>query len=156
MTNIKKLTTLECAYIAGFLDGDGCINAQLVRREDYVLKFQIRYTITFFQKKKRRWLLLGFQKQMSCGTFRTRSDDMCELAIVGSQAVKELLTQCLPYIKGKKRQARLLLFLINKSSPHQSKEEFLRLCRIVDHFAFLNDSKGRTITSQVVKERLSS
>lgn len=93
---------------------------------------------------------------MSCGTFRTRSDDMCELAIVGSQAVKELLTQCLPYIKGKKRQARLLLFLINKSSPHQSKEEFLRLCRIVDHFAFLNDSKGRTITSQVVKERLSS
>lgn len=62
MTNIKKLTTLECAYIAGFLDGDGCINAQLVRREDYVLKFQIRYTITFFQKKKASLVIIRISK----------------------------------------------------------------------------------------------
>ena len=40
-------------YVAGFSDGDGSINAQIVPRADYSLKFQIRFTITFFQKTSR-------------------------------------------------------------------------------------------------------
>ena len=51
-----KYDTIEQkAYIAGFLDGDGCINAQIVKRPDYKLQFQIRVTLTFFQKTKRHW-----------------------------------------------------------------------------------------------------
>ena len=43
-TSLQKLRRLtpKKAYIAGFLDGDGSINAQIVQRNDYVLKFQIR------------------------------------------------------------------------------------------------------------------
>ena len=42
---LKLLTVIERAYLAGFLDGDGCLNAQIVRRVDYRLKFQILITI---------------------------------------------------------------------------------------------------------------
>ena len=40
-------------FIIDFLDGDGSIYAQIVRRSDYRLKFQIRVCIAFFQKTKR-------------------------------------------------------------------------------------------------------
>ena len=50
---LKRLTYIERSYIAGFLDGDGSIYAQIVRRSDYRLKFQIRVCIAFFKKTKR-------------------------------------------------------------------------------------------------------
>lgn len=41
------------SYLAGFIDGDGCILAQIVRREEYKRKFQIRVTVAMYQKTKR-------------------------------------------------------------------------------------------------------
>ena len=53
LRKLKRLSPVELSYIAGFLDGDGSIYAQIVRRSDYRLKFQIRVCIAFFQKTKR-------------------------------------------------------------------------------------------------------
>ncbi len=41
------------AYIAGFLDGDGCVLAQIVSGKQYKHKFTVRVSVTFFQKAKR-------------------------------------------------------------------------------------------------------
>jgi hypothetical protein len=41
------------SYIAGFLDGDGCVLAQIVRGSTYKYKHTIRVSITFYQKKSR-------------------------------------------------------------------------------------------------------
>ena len=41
---------VELAYIAGFLDGDGCIMLQLVPRKGYVLGYQIRASIVFLSE----------------------------------------------------------------------------------------------------------
>nr|YP_009104761.1 putative LAGLIDADG homing endonuclease [Symbiochloris handae]AIT93381.1 putative LAGLIDADG homing endonuclease [Symbiochloris handae] len=147
-------TIADCAYIAGFLDGDGCINAQIVARNDYRLKYQIRLSVTFFQRSKRKWLLLWLKKKIGSGTLRERSDGMCEYAIFGPQGVKSLLIKLSPFLKGKRRQAMLTLGIIERLSRKQSKEDFLRLCRVADKFGLLNDSKRRTITSQVVEKTL--
>lgn len=53
MKTITIHDSIKLHYIAGFFDGDGCINVQIVRRVDYKLKFQIRFSVTFFQKTKR-------------------------------------------------------------------------------------------------------
>ena len=45
------------AYIAGFLDGDGSIFLQLIRRKDYVFGFQIRASLVFYQKKSQKKIL---------------------------------------------------------------------------------------------------
>ena len=45
LRKLKRLSPIELS-IAGFLDGDGSIYAQIVKRYDYRLKFQIRVSIT--------------------------------------------------------------------------------------------------------------
>ena len=106
MTHLKNE---QKAYIAGFLDGDGCINAQIVKRPDYKLHFQIRVTLTFFQKTKRHWILLQLQKLLKLSTIRKRNDGMSEYAIVGKDSVKKCLHLLYPYIKLKKVHARRVL-----------------------------------------------
>jgi intein/homing endonuclease len=48
-----KRKEIDYAYLAGFIDGDGCLLAQLVKRPDYLYKFQIRISINFYQKTSR-------------------------------------------------------------------------------------------------------
>jgi hypothetical protein len=50
---IKTLSPADAAYLAGFVDGDGSILSQIVKREDYRYKFQIRISMLFHQKSKR-------------------------------------------------------------------------------------------------------
>lgn len=114
MNNLKKLTPEQLAYIAGFLDGDGCINAQLIKREDYKLKYQIRVSITFFQKTKSYWFLIKLNKLLNCGTLRQRPDNMSEYSIVGISNVGKILLLLQPYIVLKQGQTKLLLELIKQ------------------------------------------
>ena len=50
---LKRLSPMELSYIAGFLDGDGSIYAQIVKRSDYQLRFQLRVSVSFFQNTTR-------------------------------------------------------------------------------------------------------
>jgi hypothetical protein len=43
----------DLIYLAGFIDGDGCILAQIVARNDYKYLFQIRVSIILYQKTTR-------------------------------------------------------------------------------------------------------
>jgi len=129
------------AYIAGFLDGDGCINAQIIRRTDYRLGFQIRVSITFFQSTKRHWFLLQIQKKIPGGYIRKRKDGISEYSIVGPQLVQRICERLLPHLQLKRRQAALILELIKRLKKNQSREDFLTLCTLVDQIGNLNDSK---------------
>lgn len=150
-----KLTEIEKAYIAGFLDGDGSINVQIVRRNDYILKFQIRFTITFFQKTSRYWFLTYFQKKLKTGVLRKRNDGVSELTLTGWQTVKTFIITFKPYIRLKRRQAVLVLKIIDKLPQSKDPQSFVSLCELVDQIAFLNDSKNRLITATVVRSELS-
>nr|YP_009367457.1 putative LAGLIDADG homing endonuclease [Sarcinofilum mucosum]YP_009367482.1 putative LAGLIDADG homing endonuclease [Sarcinofilum mucosum]AAG61152.1 putative site-specific DNA endonuclease [Sarcinofilum mucosum]ARK14450.1 putative LAGLIDADG homing endonuclease [Sarcinofilum mucosum]ARK14452.1 putative LAGLIDADG homing endonuclease [Sarcinofilum mucosum] len=155
MSKLKKLTPEELCYLAGFLDGDGCINAQIVRRSDYKLKFQIRVSITFFQKTNRHWFLIWLDKKLDCGTLRKRPDKMSEYAIIGIASVRNILLLFKPYLKLKKRQAILLLKVIEKMpSTQNDPQAFFKLCEQVDQFSEFNDSKKRKLTSQVVRSEI--
>lgn len=48
MTNLNKE---DLIYLAGFIDGDGCVLAQIVKRENH--KFQIRVSLLLVQKTTR-------------------------------------------------------------------------------------------------------
>ncbi len=47
------MSELTKAYIAGFLDGDGRILAQIVRNTSHRFKFQIIVAIVIYQKTSR-------------------------------------------------------------------------------------------------------
>nr|QIZ74082.1 hypothetical protein [Stigeoclonium sp. FACHB-2430] len=151
MKAIDKLTDEQKAFIAGFAEGDSCINAQVVRRSDYLLGFQIRVSFTFYQATKRKWFLSYLQKQVGMGTIRDRGDKVSELAIVGAEQVFPLVTALMPFIRMKNRQCFLILAIIKKL-PHtkRDREILIETARLADKFEFLNDSKKRTVTAQTI------
>lgn len=76
------------AYIAGFLDGDGSIFLQLIRRKDYKLGYQVRASIVFFQKRKNIKILRWLKHKFRVGYLRNRNDGLSEYTIVGFKNVK--------------------------------------------------------------------
>lgn len=153
---MKNLTIEERQYIAGFLDADGSIFAQLIRGDELKYKFRIRITVGFYQNKRYNWFLKKLQKDLKCGTIRTKTDDVTEYIITGADPVKNLLLQLKDCLILKKRQANLVLEILEKKKKVQSKKEFLEACKLTDKVAALNYSKKRTITSEEVEKVLFS
>lgn len=150
-----NVTKEELAYIAGFLDGDGCIMLQLVFRHDYVFGYQIRASIVFYQKQQYANFLAWLKEQLIYGYIRNRNDGMAEYTIVGVKPVHEILRLLLPYLKLKKKQAELAVTVLEKMPEAGRKitpKLLLELALEVDKFALLNYSKKRTNTSVRVKE----
>lgn len=146
----------EKAYIAGFLDGDGSIMAQLVSRKDYKLGYQIRVSCVFYQKSMHQDFLLWLKEQLGYGYLRLRNDGMSEYTIVGLREVEYVLTLLYPFLRLKKTLARNVLDLI-KQHPSQRKmtvHQLVNLSSLVDKTASFNYSKKRTITSIAVIEFL--
>lgn len=139
----------EKAYIAGFLDGDGSIIAQLVRRNDYKLGYQIRVSIVFYQKTIHQDYLLWLKKQLDFGYIRARRDGMTEYTIVGLREVEYVLKLLYPFLRLKKELARNVLRIIEKHPPQRqmTKAQLLKLSQLVDKTAWFNYSKKRTVTS---------
>jgi len=139
------------AYIAGFLDGDGCLMAQLVKREENKFGFQIRLSLVFYQHVQNIKHLEWLKSLLKDGYIRKRNDNMAEYTIVGIKPVIKVIDEILPYLRLKKKQAQnLLLFKEMASKP--SKEQFIKFCKLVDNTAKYNFSKKRKIfTPQVLR-----
>lgn len=157
MTNKKRglfsqLSGEELSYIAGFLDGDGSIVVQIVKDKTRKYNFCVRVYVCFFQKSKRNWFLLQMKDKLTrVGTIRDRKDGVSEYAIRGQEPVRQLLEVLYPYLKIKKVIAKLALRIIEEGRRVGSREDFLKVCKMVDKVALHTDSKKRTITSSVVE-----
>ena len=143
------------AYIAGFLDGDGSIFFQIVKRPDYKLKFQIRSSIAFYQDTTQVNILEWLKEVFESGYIRHRKTGMSDYTIVESKKVKKILELLKPYVRLKKKQVELGIEILDKIKREKSKENFLEMCKLVDKFKELNYSKKRTMTYEVVKRSLS-
>jgi hypothetical protein len=153
------MTKEELSYIAGFLDGDGCIMLQLVYRHDYVFGYQIRASIVFYQDIRNRYFLEWLKSKLKFGYIRNRNDGMSEYTIVGVSSVSQILRLFKPYLRLKKKQVDLSLKVLNQMPNADNKltpKKLLRLSKLVDGFINLNYSKRRTNTSIKVEEFLKS
>ncbi len=146
------------AYIAGFLDGDGSIYFQLMRRHDYTFGYQIRACIVFFQKTSQKRILRWLIHKLRIGYLRDRNDNMSEYCIVGLLQVKRILQLLNPYLVLKRKQAKLALEIISDLENLSSidSKTLLRVAKKVDKFGTLNYSVKRSNTSSKVQEFLSS
>ena len=145
------MTNEEKAYIAGFLDGDGCLMAQLVRRKDYIYGYQVRVSMVFYQKQNRQEILVWLKTKLLDGYIRQRNDGMAEYTIVGFKEVKRVLRLLYPYLRLKKVLARRVLKLIEVHPERMSPQKLIRLSKLVDETASFNYSKKRSNTSQTIK-----
>lgn len=146
----------ELSYVAGFLDADGCVNAQIVPRQDYMLKYQIRVSITFYQKSQRYWILQYLHKLLGIGSLRQRKDGMSEYSITNTKDVYAMCQLMMKHVKVKKPQCTLLSQILQQRIKKNDVHQFLQKCRLVDRFAALNDSKKRKIYTETVEKTLCS
>ncbi|MBI1919005.1 LAGLIDADG family homing endonuclease [Candidatus Microgenomates bacterium] len=141
------------AYIAGFLDGDGSIFLQLIRRKDYKFGYQIRASIVFYQHNSNKKILKWLKHKLRIGYLRDRKDGMTEYTIVGLEEVKRVIILTKPYVFLKRKQAELALRIIKRlERGNISAGMFLRIAKEVDKFKILNYSKKRTNTSLKVRK----
>lgn len=135
------------SYIAGFLDGDGCIMAQLIRRKDYIFGYQIRLSIVFYQKTKYKHHLEWLKQKLQYGYVRERKDGMSEYTIVGLAEVKNILQKLLPFLHLKKNLAKLII-RIAKMPKRPSMKQLIHNAQLVDKSAQFNYSKKRVNTTK--------
>ena len=148
------MSSEELAYIAGFLDGDGCVMAQLVRRKDYIYGYQIRTSVVFYQKSRNQWILQWLKDRINIGYIRHRKDGMTEYSIVGLREVVSVLNILLPYLRLKKELAEQVIRLIGEHPKRMTPGKLIRMSKLVDATAQFNYSKKRTNTSKTVRAYL--
>ena len=144
------------AYIAGFLDGDGSIFFQLIRKKDYCLGFQVRTSIAFYQKTENEQILVWLKQQFSVGYIRRRKTGISDYTIVESKEVRRVLELLQPYVRLKKEHVRLGLEILNEFPLAGDAAKSISLAHLVDRFREINYSKKRSITSDSVDVHLRS
>ena len=110
---------IACAYIAGFLDGDGSLMLQLKKRSDTNQGIRIMATICFYQDTRHEAPLHWIRKELGIGYVTQRNDGMSELRINGFAQIARILSKLLPHIRFKRVQASVLLkacLLLQKAS----------------------------------------
>lgn len=154
---MKNIHLTDLIYIAGFLDGDGSIMAQLVPRADYKLGFQIRLTVQFTQHVSRVFFLDQLQSLVGAGYVRRQKigGSVADYVITDTKAVHAFLKLLQPYLRLKQKQANLVMTIIEqlplvKNDPHK----FIKLAEMADRVAELNDSKQRLHTAKDVLREL--
>ena len=75
---INRLSREDLQYIAGFIDGDGSIIAQIVKSAEYKYGHTIRVSVVLYQKTRRYWFLKQMQRVIG-GHLRKKKDGMSEV-----------------------------------------------------------------------------
>ncbi len=139
------------AYIAGFLDGDGSVFFQLVRRNDYLFGFQVRCSIAFYQKTDKAEILEWLHGMFKKGYIRHRKTGISDYTIVEPDEVRSILLMLKAHVRLKREQVALGVTILEKLPQASDADSFLEVCRMVDRFKDLNYSKKRTINSTEVQ-----
>ncbi len=154
MKRIIEINKKDLSYIAGFLDGDGSLIAQLVKGE-YRYGYRIRLSIVFYQKTEKYWFLEWLKKKLRYGSIRKRTDGVSDYTITASKAVEKVLKELLPYLRIKKAIGRDILEIIRLKKVIESEEEFIRVCELVDKVAEQTYGKRKSISVENVKRFIS-
>ena len=138
-----SITNDKWSYLAGFLDGDGSIYVRVKPNKTYKFGFQIAPTIAFFQSEKEKDKISALQKKFNLGYIRVRNDGIIEWVIGDEKGIRLIIAKTFPFLFIKKKQAKLMLKILDKKSKINNKREFIALANKIDRFRNLNYSKKR-------------
>ncbi len=137
------MSIAQRAYLAGFLDGDGSIYVRLKPNSSYKYGFQVSPYIVFFQSAK---AIENFKKVcalMNYGYIRKRKDGILEYTIGKKDEIIKFLELIKPYLVLKKKQADLMIRIMEQKNKVKNRNDFDKLARLIDRFRELNYSKKR-------------
>ena len=143
MPKSKSPSSIQKAYLAGFLDGDGSIYVRLKPNTDYRFGFQVAPAVILFQSSKDRRIFERICSMIGLGYLRERKDGILEYTINKRDAILAFLEMVKPYVVMKLRQTRLMLRILKKKPKVKSRKDFKDLMNLIEKFRNLNYSKKR-------------
>ena len=137
------LSQLQKSYLAGFLDGDGSIYAQLKPNSTYKYGFQIAAYVVLFQSQKGQSQFEKICSLIGLGYLRLRKDGILEYIIGKTDNIRIFLKMIKPYAILKAKQIDLMLEILQKKEKVKDRKDFISLAKLIDSFRELNYSKKR-------------
>ena len=139
----QSISPAQRAYLAGFLDGDGSIYAQLKPNPTYRFGFQIAAYIVLYQSQKSRNVFEKLCSMIKLGYLRERKDGILEYIIGKTDAIRTFLRLVSPYLLLKKEQATLMSKILDSKEDVKDEKDFAEVAKLIDRFRELNYSKKR-------------
>ena len=140
-----NISSIQKAYLAGFLDGDGSIYVRAKPNTTYRFGYQIAPSIVLFQSSKNQEFLESIHKMINLGYIRERKDGILELTINKIDEIMCFVKMVKPFTKFKKRQINLLEKIVSAKEAVKTKEDFAKLLKLVHVFSEINYSKKRKV-----------
>lgn len=126
----SKTSSIEYAYIAGFLDGDGSLMLQLKKRSDTKLGARFMVTICLYQDVRHDTPLHWIRDILGAGYITTRNDSISELRVNGFRTVRRVLVELQPFIRFKVLQTEAILracVILERGMKHLTKQEIVEV-----------------------------
>lgn len=108
LNRFPKLNESEAAWLAGFIDGDGCFTYRNDKRNDGIVPALI---IANTHENTMRWICQRLNIKSMCET-KDKWRARFSINITALRTLNCLVLQILPYLKVKKKQAGLMLKFI--------------------------------------------
>jgi hypothetical protein len=140
--------------LAGFLDGDGSIYVRLKCNDSYRFGFQVSPSVVFYQSNKKKSFLVKLMKEERVGYIRDRKDGIVEWIIGDVKSIQIMMTNLTPFLRLKRKQAKLMLDILKRKKRVKNVHDFLKLVKLIDRFEELNYSKKRKIDLSEVSKVL--
>ena len=154
----KKCSEVERAYIAGFLDADGCVTATIEPHPGKRYGFRVRVGIKVTQHDRK--ILDWIQRKLCVGIVRANrlgdERQTFDLHIRDRVHVREILIVLMPHLRVKNTQARMALKILD--STINSAKDLIRNARVADALSRFNvrsKNRRKNFVSKV-QEHLSS
>ncbi len=139
--------SIDWAYIAGFLDGDGSLMVQIKNRRKTKRGWRLMFTICFYQDSRHKKPLEWIKNKIGIGYLSERSDGITELRINGFNAVRKMLIALKPYVKFKSVQIKIMLKILsligNKNFVQLDKRTRLKTADLISDLREQNYKSGK-------------
>ena len=137
----KKFAEVERAYLAGLIDGDGCIMATIEKHREKKFGYRVRIELKVTQKKSDLlgWLFRRYQRGRV-----SRNRSTFDWIVRDKIDARYLLEFIRPYTKSKRDQVDIALQILAMSDSTCA--QLLKAARLADSLSRLNvRSKNRRI-----------
>ena len=150
----KRVNQTALAYIAGFLDGDGCIKARIKKKPDNRFGWYLDIVVSFSQHIRNEAVLEWIKAHLRHGTIKDYSNKrLSEYTIYGSEFLTRLLKALKPYVVNKATQLELALHLLSLTKRYKDKREFSKALQLAEKIRSLNNyPKKHSFSSPVTTD----
>jgi len=135
----KKFAEVERAYLAGLIDGDGCIMATIEKHREKKFGYRIRIELKVTQKESNllEWLFQRYQRGRV-----TQNRSTFDWIVRDKIDARYLLEFIRPYTKSKREQVDIALQILAMSDS--TRAQLLKMARLADALSKFNvRSKNR-------------